>query len=99
MELLNGVDNEKTNMKIRYSKIALKFLNKLDKKSVNRIVSGIEGLTQKPPVGDIKMMQGLKDGTMRLRVGGWRVIYRYDEENRVEVLLVLEIGNRGDIYK
>lgn len=30
-------------MKIRYSKNAMKFLNKLDKKSVLRIVAGIEG--------------------------------------------------------
>ena len=30
---------------------------------------------------------------------GWRVIYRYTEENKLEVLLVLEIGDRGDIYK
>ena len=59
-------------MKIRYSKNAMKFLNKLDKKSVLRIVAGIEGLTLKPPAGDIKVMQGLKDGTMRLRVGSWR---------------------------
>lgn len=56
-------------MKIRYSKNAMKFLNKLDKRSVLRIVAGIEGLTLKPPAGDIKVMQGLKDGTMRLRVG------------------------------
>ena len=55
-------------MKIRYSKNAMKFLNKLDKRSVLRIVAGIEGLTLKPPAGDIKVMQGLKDGTMRLRV-------------------------------
>ena len=63
-------------MKIRYSKNAMKFLNKLDKRSVLRIVAGIEGLTLKPPAGDIKVMQGLKDGTMRLRVGSWRVLYR-----------------------
>ena len=68
-------------MKIRYSKNAMKFLNKLDKRSVLRIVAGIEGLTLKPPAGDIKVMQGLKDGTMRLRVGSWRVLYRYGEEN------------------
>jgi mRNA-degrading endonuclease RelE of RelBE toxin-antitoxin system len=53
----------------------------------------------KPPAGDIKVMQGLKDGTMRLRVGSWRVLYRYGEENALEILLVLDIGNRGDIYK
>ena len=82
-------------MKIRYSKNAMKFLNKLDKRSVLRIVAGIEGLTLKPPAGDIKVMQGLKDGTMRLR----RVLYRYGEENALEILLVLDIGNRGDIYK
>ena len=81
-------------MKIRYSKNAMKFLNKLDKRSVLRIVAGIEGLTLKPPAGDIKVMQGLKDGTMRLRVGSWR-----GEENALEILLVLDIGNRGDIYK
>ena len=86
-------------MKIRYSKNAMKFLNKLDKISVLRIVAGIEGLTLKPPAGDIKVMQGLKDGTMRLRVGSWRVLYRYGEENALEILLVLDIGNRGDIYK
>ena len=86
-------------MLIRYSKAALKFLNKLDKKSVQRIVAGIDGLTKAPPVGDIKVMQGLKDGTMRLRVGSWRVLYRYGTEQELEVLLVLDIGNRGDIYK
>ena len=72
---------------------------KTDKRSVLRIVAGIEGLTLKPPAGDIKVMQGLKDGTMRLRVGSWRVLYRYGEENALEILLVLDIGNRGDIYK
>lgn len=86
-------------MKIRYSKSALKFLNKLDKKSVARILSGIEGLTETPPTGDIKVMQGRSDGTMRLRVGSWRVIYRYDQQNQLTILLVLDIGNRGDIYK
>lgn len=86
-------------MKIRYSKSALKFLNKLDKKSVARIVAGVEGLTQTPPIGDIKVMQGRTDGSMRLRIGMWRVIYRYGEENQLTILLVMDIGNRGDIYK
>lgn len=86
-------------MLIRYSREALKFLNKLDKKSVERIRAAIIGLTLSPPVGDIKTMQGSKDGRLRLRVGGWRVIFKYGTEGEIEILFVLEIGNRGDIYK
>ena len=56
-------------MVIRYSKDALKFLNRLDKKSVARIRLAVEGLTHKPPLGDIKEMRGSKAGRLRLRVG------------------------------
>ena len=86
-------------MIIRYSKDALKFLSKLDKKSVERIREAIGGLTLVPPVGDIKSMQGYNDGTKRLRVGSWRVIYRVSTDGAVEILFVIDIGNRGDIYK
>ena len=63
-------------MKIKYSKDALKFLSKLDAKSVNRIRTAIQGLTQNPPFGDIKVMQGYADNRKRLRVGSWRIIYK-----------------------
>lgn len=86
-------------MKIRYSRDALKFLAKLDAKSVNRIRTAIHGLTCSPPVGDIRPLQGFSDGRKRLRTGGWRVIFRYDRDGELEVLLILDIGNRGDIYK
>ncbi len=86
-------------MVVSYSKKAIKFLNTLDKKSVERIRVAINGLTHTPPIGDIKVIQGSKDGRMRLRVGGWRIIYKYGDEGELQVLFVLEIGNRGDIYK
>lgn len=86
-------------IKIRYSKDALKFLSNLDKKSVGRIREAITGLTYNPPVGDIKIMQGYKDGRKRLRVGSWRIIYRHEHEDVVEIIFVIDIGNRGDIYK
>ena len=86
-------------VKIKYSKDSLKFLSKLDKKSVSRIREAISGLAQTPPVGDIKPMQGYSDGRKRLRVGSWRIIYKRTNEDTVEIIFVIDIGNRGDIYK
>lgn len=86
-------------MVIKYSKDSLKFLSKLDSKSVARIRAAIQGLTLTPPKGDIKVMQGYSDNRKRLRVGPWRVIYRYGTENEIQILLIIDIGSRGDIYK
>ena len=86
-------------MRIKYSKNALKFLAKMEAKQVQRIRAAVSGLTKSPPEGDMKPLGGYSDGRMRLRVGGWRVIFRFGQENEIEILLVLDIGNRGDIYK
>ncbi len=92
-------------MKVKYSRKALKFLSKQERATVLRIRYAIDGLTKVPPIGDIKPMQGYHDGTMRLRVGGFRIIYKCSSEidnnckENVEILLIIEIGNRGDIYK
>lgn len=86
-------------MQIRYSKSAVKVINGLDKPTKQRIKLGIEGLTKTPPEGDIKLMQGYTDSRYRLRVGKYRIIYKYTAENQVTVLNILDIGSRGDIYK
>lgn len=86
-------------MKIKYSKDSVKFLEKQPKKSVLRIREAIAKLTNIPPQGDIAVMQGYTDGRMRLRVGSWRIIYRHDTDTQVEIIFIIDIGNRGDIYK
>ena len=86
-------------MEIRYSKAAQKTINAMDRATKQRIRAGILGLIKKPPPGDIQPMQGYHDGRQRLRVGKYRVIYRYDIDGTVEVLLIMDIGSRGDIYK
>ncbi len=85
-------------MKIVYTKDSLKFLAKVDKSTVARIKSAIEGLAQTPPLGDIKPLEGYKDGRMRLRVGKYRIVFRYSK-TEIEVLIIIDIGSRGDIYK
>lgn len=85
-------------MQIEYSNKAAKYINALDKPTKRRIREAIEGLTGQPPVGDIKTMQGFADGQLRLRVGKYRVVYKYIGANAV-VLYIIEVGSRGDIYK
>lgn len=86
-------------MIIQFKKSASKALKQMDKPTKERIKKAIIGLTFNPPVGDIKLMQGYKDGRFRLRLGQYRIIYRYDTNGTVEILLILDIGARGDIYK
>lgn len=86
-------------MEIEYSKKAAKYINALDKSTKQRIKTGIEGLTEQPPRGDIKTLQGYSDGRKRLRIGKYRVIYQYSSSGRIEVLYIINVDSRGDIYK
>ncbi len=56
-------------------------------------------MTKIPPEGDVKPLQGYRDGRYRLRVGVYRVIYRYDSQGTMIVLYIIDIGARGDVYK
>lgn len=86
-------------MEIEYSKKAVKYINMLDKPTKQRIKAGIEGLLEYPPKGDIKMLQGYSDGRKRLRIGKYRIIYNYGNNGNIEILYIMNIDTRGDIYK
>lgn len=86
-------------MEIRYDKDAVKFLKSMQKSTRERIQQAIAGLTKQPADGDIRPMQGYKDGRYRLRVGTYRVIYKYLKDGVIDILYIIDIGNRGDIYK
>lgn len=86
-------------MEIQYEKSAVKYLKSLQKPQRDLILEAIEKLTHKPAEGDIKKMSGYKDGRYRLRVGKYRVIYKYLENNEIEILCIMDVGSRGDIYK
>ena len=86
-------------MEISYSKSAAKAINGLDRPTKQRIRDGILGLTKKPPEGDIRPVQGYNDGRQRLRVGKYRVIFKFDLESEIQILYIMNVGSRGDIYK
>ena len=86
-------------MEIQYEKAAVKYLKGLQKPQRDLILDAIEKLTHKPAEGDIKKMSGYKDGRYRLRVGKYRINYKYLTNNEIEVLCIMDVGSRGDIYK
>ena len=79
--------------RIVYDKPAVKFLKRQPREIQKRIISAIHKL---PESGDVKPMAG-HINEFRLRVGSYRVIYSV--ENDVLIVRVLDIGNRGDVYK
>lgn len=86
-------------MQIEYSKSAFKAIQKYDIQTKQRIKIGLEKLLSVPPEGDIKPLKGYNDDRMRLRIGKYRIIFRFDKRGNIEILYVMEIDSRGDIYK
>lgn len=73
-------------------KKAKKFIDKLPQNERIRVVKAIESL---PHGEDIKKLKG-HDELLRLRVGNYRIIYTVNHDELI--VLVIDIGNRGEIY-
>ncbi|MEG0775316.1 type II toxin-antitoxin system RelE/ParE family toxin [Clostridium sp.] len=82
----------KSNYEIKLSKKAEKFIRKQAIDTQKRILKGIIEL----PGGDVKKLKGINE-VYRLRVGDFRILF---EKNDIElIIIVIDVGNRGEIYK
>ncbi|MCD8073728.1 MAG: type II toxin-antitoxin system RelE/ParE family toxin [Lachnospiraceae bacterium] len=79
--------------RIVLKKRAKKFIDGLPKNEKKRIVAEIEKL---PEGDDIKPLKG-HNGLLRLRAGSYRIIYEVDHGELI--IVVIDAGNRGEIYK
>lgn len=80
-------------MIVTYSKTALSYLQKLDRKTKQRV---FEAINRIPGKGDIIKMKGRKiQNIFRLRVGSYRIIFLMEKK----VIEVLDIAPRGEAYK
>jgi len=81
---------------IKFRKAAEKALAALPGKTRARVTDAVEGLRADPyKAQHVKPMSGVD--TRRLRVGGYIVIFRI--ENGVLIIVVVDIGPRGAVYK
>ena len=85
------------NYKVEIASAPAKYLERLRDESLKRrIVKSLRSLEANPrPPGCLKM-QG-QDELYRVRVGDYRIIYQV--QDAVLLVLVVNIGNRRDIYR
>lgn len=84
---------------INYTDSALRQLKKLDKQTARRIVDYMDEriATADDPRVSGKALTGPMGGFWRYRVGDYRIIC--DVRDGELVVLVLEVGNRKDVYR
>ncbi|MCK0743701.1 MULTISPECIES: type II toxin-antitoxin system RelE family toxin [Chromohalobacter] len=83
--------------KITFKKSAAKGLCKMPAKQRRQLRESLEQLAQDPQRVDLDTRKLQSRPGYRLRVGRWRAIYKIVDDELV--ILVLDIGPRGDIYK
>lgn len=82
----------KNNYNINLTKKAEKFIKKQDKDTQKRIIRAIIEL----PEGDVKKLKGMNE-LYRLRIGDFRAIFEKNDNELI--IIVIDIGNRGQVYK
>ena len=80
-------------MQILFGKTSLKYLARCEGKTRSAIIEAIGNL---PDHGDIRKLKGrVIENAFRLRIGKYRVIYTWEGD----VIRIIKIDTRGDIYK
>ena len=79
------------------SKDAQKFISKQDAVSKRRLRDALLELADNPFVNrNVKRLRGTHD-LLRLRVGNYRIVFSVEEDRMM--IMVIDIDNRGDVYK
>jgi len=80
-------------MPLFFSKTSLKSLAKRERGVREKILAAAEGL---PDAGDVRKIKGQSITNLyRLRVGKYRVLFVREKD----IIKIVEIDTRGDIYK
>ena len=83
---------------IKLRKPAAKYYEKLPPKLKEKVKEVINQLRENPyAIPNVKPIEGSNHDIYRIRIGTLRLLYRI--HNDTLIIIVLDIGPRGDIYK
>ena len=74
---------------------AEKEMDRLRKKTFDRISDAILKLEQDPRPPGCRKLRGVEE--YRLRVGSYRILYTVDDEKRI--VEIMSVGHRREVYK
>lgn len=84
--------------KAQFYKNAARYYKRLDVNTKRRINNAVDEIIKNPFEGlHIRKLKGRLESKYRYNVGGLRLIYYVDVENKI--IYIEGIGPRGDIYK
>ncbi len=82
---------------IRLSAKAVRTLDRLDRKSEERVLKRLEELAGNPLDARLSKKVEMAPGKRYSRVGDWRIIYEIDESQKT--ISVITIQHRSRVYK
>ncbi|KIO58369.1 hypothetical protein B4064_3780 [Caldibacillus thermoamylovorans] len=84
--------------KVKLRKPTVKYYEKLPPKLKNKVKDVINQLRENPyAIPNVKPLEGSEHDDYRIRIGSLRLLYRV--HNDTLIIIVLDLGPRGDIYK
>lgn len=85
---------------VQYTKKATRDLERLPRKTAQRIAGKIKFFRQQPdPLHYAKKLTEPGVGQYRFRIGEYRTIFDVDTKGRIYILMILRIKHRRDIYQ
>ena len=82
---------------IEWSAPALRELRKLDKPLGRRILTAVTKLGVDPRPPGVRALTGQPPGTMRLRIGDYRVVYVVQDD--LVLVTVVRVAHRREVYR
>jgi len=85
--------------KVIYSENSIKDLRKIDKSLSKRILKKIDFFSKQKDIH--KFSKALKEfgpNKFRFRIGDYRAIFKIDKTGKIQILMILNIKHRKDIY-
>ncbi len=85
------------NLRVDLSNRAASDLDRLGRDAPERMMKRLEQLAEDPHDARLSAPLTNKGGLRKSRMGGWRIIFRVDEQDRA--LKVVTIERRGQVYR